>query len=100
MTKSRSGKKAANEFHHPDEVEVRIVNLGAARADGLLDGDWILLDGKVGQVVKVDFHGASRVEVKARVHDNARGSRNQKRLVERTTEFQCLALEMLFVGRS
>lgn len=74
-------------------VEVRIVHVGAARADALMEGDWILLGAEVGQVVKVDFFGASRVELKVRVYKDLGRISNLKRLVERTTEFQRLAIE-------
>ena len=71
-------------------IKVEIVHVGAWRADELMEGQWILLDGEVGQVVQVDFHGASRAEV--RVVDDRGRIRNRKRLVDRTTEFQCLEI--------
>ena len=73
-------------------IKVEIVHVGAWRADELMEGQWILLDGEVGQVVQVDFHGASRAELKVRVGNNRGRISNRKRLVDRTTEFQCLEI--------
>ena len=73
-------------------IKVEIVHVGAWRADELMEGQWILLDGEVGQVVQVDFHGASRADLKVRVVDDRGRIRNRKRLVEMTTEFQRLAI--------
>ncbi|MBU3749145.1 MAG: hypothetical protein FGM52_01610 [Mycobacterium sp.] len=75
-------------------IEVRIVHVGAVRADQLLEEEWIIFEGQVGQVVKIDFYGPARVELKVRVYNsNPVGIRHLKRLVLRTDEFQCLTVE-------
>ncbi len=76
-------------------TKVEIVHVGAVRADQLVEGEWILLDGVVGQVVQVDFHDASRAELKVRVVNDRGQICNRKRLVERTTEFESLAVELV-----